>query len=656
MKSLLIASGLFLICVVSSGQEAEVSDIISSIVEELADDEADPEIAAIYTEKLNDLIEKPVVINSANESELSRLFFLTDFQIKALADYVHSSGIIFSLYEIASVPGFDRDQVRMITPFISLDTDKAIKSDSVRMRNNLLSNFSVKFPVTGLSAPGPPWKSLIRYKFTSGTISGGFTAEKDAGEKLLSGTPPSPDFFSANLTWSGRGTIRRLIAGDFGARFGMGTSINTGLRTGLSLTQPGYLSGGDEIKPYSSSNENIFFRGVAAQFQIRKTGLSVFYSVNRIDATVDTAENGSDLFIVTFQRTGLHNTVSSLEKKDAVAEYCYGINISNNFKNFRLGFVLTGSRFSLPVKNSKPDPEDIYGFEGSGNTTVTAYYKAILGKLLSFGEISSNQNRKLAVVQGLSFRPSDRLSMNLLYRDYDPGFTSFHGQGLFSSSSGDNVRGIFGNFTFEAARHLFVTGGCDLRFHPWLKYRCGAPSSAVSKEVRLRYLLSDKIKIEAVYNYRQSVLNKNEADGIKKQENFAGRLVKSIVRYSPDENLTIVTRLDYKVTSPVGGKGMLLLQDISYRFVKIPLSVWFRYCIFKTDDWDSRLYTYENDLLYSFSIPALSGEGSRSYVMVAWRAGKFIDLRIKYCITDIQRENNSDSETEELKLQARMWF
>ena len=101
---------------------------------------------------------------------------------------------------------------------------------------------------------------------------------------------------------------------------------------------------------------------------------------------------------------------------------------------------------------------------------------------------------------------------------------------------------------------------------------------------------------------------------------------------------------------------MLLLQDLSYKFEKIPLSVWFRYCIFKTDNWDSRLYTYENDLLYSFSIPALAGEGNRTYLMVDWRAAKFIDLRIKYGITALQKDNDAWVETEELKFQARIWF
>jgi hypothetical protein len=656
MNKFLLIFLLIFISLDSSAQDEKISDIISSIAEELADDETDPEAAAIYAEKLYDLIEKPVLINYADESELFRLFFLTDFQVKALADYIHSTGKIVSMFEIASVPGFDRDLTRMITPFISLDIEKGVNSEPVRLRINLLSSISARFPSSETSSAGPPWKSLNRYKFTAGRFSGGLTAEKDAGEKLISGKPPLPDFLSASIAWTGKGIVRKVIVGDFGARFGMGTSINTGLRTGLSLTQSGYLSGGDEIKSYTSTDENIFFRGAAAQFQIRKTGLSFLYSINRIDATVKTGENGSDLFIETFQRSGLHNNASSLEKKDAVTEYCYILNVSTDFKTLRTGIILTGSKFSLPVSKSDPQPEDIYDFEGTVNITATAYYKAILGRMLLYGEGSSNLNQKLAVIQGVSFRPSDRLSMNLLYRDYDPGFTSFHGKGLFSSSAGDNMRGVFGNFTYEAARHLFISAGCDLRFYPWLKYLCSAPSAAVGRELRIKYLPSDKLKFEAVFNYRQSKSNRKETDGIEKQENYGGSLIKGSVRYSPQENLTLVTRIDYKFTWPGNGNGMLLLQDFSYRFGKIPLSVWFRYCIFKTDNWDSRLYTYENDLLNNFSIPALSGEGNRTYLMVDWRAGKFIDLRIKFGITGLQIDKDSFIETKELKFQARIWF
>jgi hypothetical protein len=78
--------------------------------------------------------------------------------------------------------------------------------------------------------------------------------------------------------------------------------------------------------------------------------------------------------------------------------------------------------------------------------------------------------------------------------------------------------------------------------------------------------------------------------------------------------------------------------------------------LFSTDDWNSRIYTYENDLLYSFSIPALSGEGSRSYIMLKWKIADIAELRIKYGITSVFTEGNTSKESDEIKMQFRVRF
>jgi hypothetical protein len=114
--------------------------------------------------------------------------------------------------------------------------------------------------------------------------------------------------------------------------------------------------------------------------------------------------------------------------------------------------------------------------------------------------------------------------------------------------------------------------------------------------------------------------------------------------------------MDFKTVAPSGSRGMILCQDISYIFRKIPVTIWVRFCIFKTDNWDSRIYTYENDLLYSYSIPALYGEGSRSYIMVKWKIGDYAELRIKYGITSSVTTGKSLENTEEIKMQFRIWF
>jgi hypothetical protein len=152
------------------------------------------------------------------------------------------------------------------------------------------------------------------------------------------------------------------------------------------------------------------------------------------------------------------------------------------------------------------------------------------------------------------------------------------------------------------------------------------------------------------------MINNQKTTGIAGIEGLESRNFKWLLRYTPDENSAFTTRINYKTAYPSGSRGMLLLQDVYHKFGRVPVTVWFRYCLFSTESWDSRLYTYENDLLYSFSIPALSGDGSRSYIMVKWDIRHFGEVRIKYGFTEVTEKSGAGNFNDEVKLQFRVWF
>jgi hypothetical protein len=597
-----------------------------------------------------------VKVNSSSEIELSRLFFLSDFQVKALADYTHSTGKIFSVYELALVPGIDKETVEMMIPFITLKYINISNQDSVRWRSSLISNFSIKPGNNDTSFLGSAWRILTKYKFTSGGFSGGITMEKDPGEQLIIGDPPLPDFLSAHIAYNGSGVIRKIIIGDYSARFGQGTNINTGIRRGISLSTPGYMSASDEINPYTSTDENKFLRGVAAEFSFKELELSTFFSKNHIDATIDSSSGASTDYIDNFYFAGIHNTSSLLHKKDAISELAYGIALSYNFNNLKVGLVCSETRFSLPVKLPGNEPEKINDFSGDRNNINTFYYNGLIKKILLFGELSANNLNKLALVQGMSLRPSDRLTINFLLRNYGPGYTTFYGQGPGTGSKSTNEEGILGNFTFEAAKHLFISGGCDIQHFPWLRYRCSAPSMGVRQEIRVRYVPTEKLLMDATCDQRVSMTDSTEVQGVPDQKKNIIRSFKAYARYSFHDKLTLGTRIDFSFVNPSGSRGVILFQEISYGFRKVPVTIWARYCIFNTNDWDSRIYTYENDLLYSYSIPALYGEGSRSYIMANWKISAFAELRVKYGITSTVTGGESVENTQEIRMQFRIWF
>jgi hypothetical protein len=642
---------LLLIFPISSlSQEPDMRAEIAAFAEELAADENDPAAAELFTDRLYDLNSDPVKINSGNEDELCRLFFLTGFQVRALADYVKTTGRIVSPYEIANIPGFDRETTEMMLPFISFESSSRTQSGRVKIRHTLLSNFITKSSLSDTLFPGSPWKILTKYKFRAGRFSGGLTMEKDPGEKLIYGKPPLPDFFSGHLDWQGSGFIKKVIIGDYSACFGQGSGINTGLRTGLPLTASGYLAGKSEIRSYTSTEENNFFRGIATEFSFKNLDVSLFFSSNRIDATLNDA--GSS--IRSLYSTGLHNSTGTIRKKDVVGELSYGLHLSYNFKKLRTGILWTENRFSLPFIPEIVSPTDRYDFKGNKNTLYTIYYNSFFRRFIFFGEFSYSGSNKHALIQGMSLRPAERLNVNLIYRNYSPGYVSFHGNGSGGSSLNNNGSDILGNFTLEAAKFLFVSAGSDIRYFPWMSYRCSAPSRSIRYEARIRYLPSDRFSFETVYSSRNSMADNNSRTGVPVQEEVISKSVRGYVKYSPAGNIVFGTRIDFKLADPSGSKGTLLLQDINIRFRKLPVAVWARYCIFNTGGFESGIYTWENDLLNSFNIPVMYGSGSRSYIMIAWKPLEKIEFRIKYALTTLEAIATTVKNTREVKIQLRI--
>ncbi len=80
-------------------------------------------------------------------------------------------------------------------------------------------------------------------------------------------------------------------------------------------------------------------------------------------------------------------------------------------------------------------------------------------------------------------------------------------------------------------------------------------------------------------------------------------------------------------------RGLFLSQDISYHSPGERFTLNARYAVFDSPDWSTRIYAYENDLLYSFSIPAFYRQGSR--ISLSGKVGvlRHADLWFKYAVT-----------------------
>ncbi len=651
----LILPALLIVTLTLKGQTEDLSGSVVSIAEELAGDDSGTGNLEEFTERLSELTGNPVKINSDDPGELERLFFLTDFQLKAITGYRSEYGSLQTIYEIANITGFDRALAEMMAPFITFEEKTSTTGKYISWRNSLLASAYLRSTDRESDSEGSPWKLLSKYRFSASSFSGGITAEKDAGEYFPGATAIAPDFTSAFLCYSGTGIIKKVVAGDFGIRFGMGSTLNTGISTGLSLTSPGYMSGRNEIRPHTSSDEYNYFRGVAAEIGKGKIGFSAYFSDNLIDANLYGAESTSPSGIKSVYTSGLHNTPSLLIKKDRLREINYGASVSYDFRNLRVGILWSETLFPAGEGIAVTE-EDPFSFSGNLNSNFCFTYKAVTGNIISFGEFSLNYGGSHALIQGLSLKASGRLTVNLLYRNYSPGYTTFHGRAPGTTSRTENEHGLTGSFTLEAARNLFLSAGYNLSYYPWKRYRTSFPSYSEAGEIRLRFEPSSSFQMELSGSLKESVSDDDAVNTIPGQSDLKTLTCRLLVKYGISENMSLVTRLYYKNASPRGREGTVLSQDLMFSFPSFPVRFWLRFSAFNTDDWDTRLYVYENDLLQSYSIPALSGSGCRNYAMVRWDATQNLRLIMKYGITLPLKGDNQNTFRDDFKIQLSLKF
>ena len=109
--------------------------------------------------------------------------------------------------------------------------------------------------------------------------------------------------------------------------------------------------------------------------------------------------------------------------------------------------------------------------------------------------------------------------------------------------------------------------------------------------------------------------------------------------------------------------GLLAFAELFYRPMMKKLSGNIRLQVFETDGFDSRIYAYENDVLYSFSIPSNAGAGVRYYLNMNYDVTRNCSFWLKIARTIPLKDFSSKSLSEnqvagvcDLKLQMRYIF
>jgi len=162
-------------------------------------------------------------------------------------------------------------------------------------------------------------------------------------------------------------------------------------------------------------------------------------------------------------------------------------------------------------------------------------------------------------------------------------------------------------------------------------------------------------------------LNESAENTIPKLFTTAKHNYRFHVDYSVLPWLTLKNRVEnitYKKGNNPARDGFMIYQDVLKRPSDKPFDVSLRYAIFDTDTYDERLYAYENDVLYAFSIPSYYYQGSRFYCVLGYELNQQLDFWLRYSQTFYNNQTTVGSGLDEstgntrseIKAQLRLKF
>lgn len=628
-------------------------ELIPTIEDLISNTETDDQVDFTYlTDYLADLRLRPLNLNRASPDQLEALPGMDDLKVAALLRHIEQFGDLASIYELQAVPGFTLDVFDQIKPYISISSGRedrrgpppsvlidGMKGDftqRVAFLTEPQKGYSPKVDSTDTRYAGPAYQTYTRIRMNYyPNFSFALTAEKDRGEPWR--WDPQNQFYGYDFT-SGHimireyGKIKRLVVGDYTLESGQGLVLSRGLGFGKGATVIRSTKMPNRgIRPYSSVNENQFFRGAAATLGFGKIELTSFFSRNRFDGSVserDTLTEEAEI-VGSIQLGGLHRTPSELANRKAIGETAYGGQLVYKSRKLKLGVTQLWQQFDAKI--DRPfNAYNQYDFRGDRNHLTSVDFDWIVSNFNIFGEVARSRSGGIAATTGLMASLGPTIDISLVARSFERDFHSFKGYAFAERPTAiRNEQGLYLGVLIKPNYNWTISGYFDQYYFDWNKFGVGYPSKGYEYFAQVDYRPNRNSNFYVRFRSDNKESNGNllfeSVLGQELQYLAASRKLQLRFHYQTtfDRKLTLRTRLEFShyTKEEEVEQGFLLYQDLAWK----PTFSWrftARYAIFDAPDYDARIYAFENDVLGFFSIPAYYRTGSRYYLMVYRKLGR----------------------------------
>jgi len=468
---------------------------------------------------------------------------------------------------------------------------------------------------------GAPQKILMRYKYNyKNILQYGIVAEKDAGEQFFKGAQKQGfDYYSLHFFARDIGIIKSLAIGDFTVNMGQGLTQWQSLAFKKGPDVVNIKRQSAILQPYNSAGEINFHRGAGITLKKKHWQATGFFSYKKIDGNLvpDTSANSDDAFISSLQTSGYHRTKSEVEDKGAQRQLAFGGNISYNSERYHIGINVISYKFKLPVIKSD-DPYNFYALNGASFGNYSVDYSYTFKNIHFFGEAAVSNKLAKAIVNGLLISTAGNVDISLLYRNIEKSYQSLYSNAFTESTYPTNEKGVFAGISIRPGAAWRIDAYTDFYNFPWLKYRVNGPSSGVDYFIQLNYRPNKQVEIYTRFRSETKSINFNPDNSVlspvipKPKQNW-----RTNISYIIKPSVSLRSRVEilwFDKRSVQGEQGFLVYFDVLYKPPLKPFSVSTRVQYFESDGYNSRLYAYENDVLYSYSIPVFYDKGYRYYI------------------------------------------
>lgn len=664
---------LFLCTIVSKSlaQNTNSNLYIDDVLEQLSatgDDEEvnwDNEI-----EELTERLQEPFNLNTITKEQLEYFPFLSDLQIENILAYLYINGQMQSIYELQLVEDMDRQTIRYLLPFVYVEPIKQ-KDPPLELKNILrygkhevLTRFDIPFykrkayTATDDKVHNRYWGTAqyhsLRYGFRyRDKLYAGVTAEKDAGEPFFGKhNKGGYDYYSFYFYLRNIGNLKALALGNYRVSFGQGLVISQDFLMGKTTTQSTLFHRNNTIRKHSSTDEYNYLRGGAVAWQWNDVVLSAFYSHRTLDSIL------ADDTITSIQKTGLHRTTREAERKNTSTLQVMGGNITWQKNNLKLGATGIYYFFDRPYYPSTLSREYAkYNLRGTNFHNLGIDYRYRYRKFVLTGEVAMDKNNTVATLNSLNYAPNNNYRFMLIHRYYAHDYWAFFARSFSEGGYVQNENGWYlaAEATPFAQWKFFASA--DFFSFPWWKYRIDKPSQGFDGQFQATYTPHKKVNMYVRYRYKQKERNYTDDDKLKTVRPLYHHKVRYQLRYTPISEFVLRTTIDYnRINSRnmSASHGYQFIQTVAYQSPYIPLSIELHGGWFHTDDYDSRVYSSEKGLLYSFHVPSFYGKGCRFTTHVRYDINKHIMCIAKFGCTRYSDREVIGSGWDEIKGNKKM--